>query len=88
MKSLPYFQQASKGGIRAVILCPTRELAAQTTRECKKLAKGNKFYIKLMTKELVRSADFSKDPCDVLISTPQRLRMAIRKKKLNLSRWG
>ena len=70
-----------------MILCPTRELAAQTTRECKKLSKGNKFYIKLMTKELVRSADFSKDPCDVLISTPQRLRMAIRKKKLNLSRW-
>ncbi|KAM5559866.1 DEAD-box ATP-dependent RNA helicase 57 [Rosa sericea] len=79
-------KHASKGGIRAVILCPTRELAAQTTRECKKLAKGNKFYIKLMTKELVRSADFSKDPCDILISTPQRLRMAIRKKKLNLSR--
>lgn len=87
MISLPYFQHTSKDGIRAVILCPTRELAAQTTRECKKLAKGNKFYIKLMTKELARNADFSKVPCDILISTPLRLRLAIRKKKVNLSRW-
>ncbi|KAM0910032.1 hypothetical protein ACQ4PT_014425 [Festuca glaucescens] len=29
----------SKGAVKAVILCPTRELAAQTTRECKKFAK-------------------------------------------------
>lgn len=79
-------KHTSKDGIRAVILCPTRELAAQTTRECKKLAKGNKFYIKLMTKELARNADFSKVPCDILISTPLRLRLAIRKKKVNLSR--
>ncbi|ONM60189.1 DEAD-box ATP-dependent RNA helicase 57 [Zea mays] len=42
----------SKGGVKAVILCPTRELAAQTVRECKKLVKGRKYYIKLMTKEL------------------------------------
>lgn len=74
-------KHASKDGVRAVILCPTRELAAQTTRECKKLAKGKKFYIKLMTKQLVKSADFSKLHCDILISTPFRLQFAIRKKK-------
>lgn len=79
-------KQASKDGIRAVILCPTRELAAQTTRECKKLAKGKKFYIKLTTKELARKGDFSKLPCDILISTPLRLSFAIRKRKLDLSR--
>lgn len=79
-------KQASKDGIRAVILCPTRELAAQTTRECKKLAKGKKFYIKLMTKEVARKGDFSKLPCDILISTPLRLSFAIRKRKLDLSR--
>ncbi|GAA0157842.1 RNA helicase [Lithospermum erythrorhizon] len=79
-------KHASKDGIRAVILCPTRELAAQTARECKKLAKRNKFYIKLMTKQLVKSADFSKLQCDILISTPYRVRAAVRKKKLNLSR--
>ncbi|XP_044500060.1 DEAD-box ATP-dependent RNA helicase 57 isoform X1 [Mangifera indica] len=79
-------KRTSKAGIRAVILCPTRELAAQTTRECKKLAKGKKFHIKLMKKELVRSADLSKFSCDILISTPLRLRLAIRKRKIDLSR--
>ncbi|KAI4349194.1 hypothetical protein L6164_009817 [Bauhinia variegata] len=73
-------------GIRAVIVCHTRELSAQTYRECKKLAKGKKFRIKLMTKQLSRNADFSKFPCDVLISTPLRLRRAIRRKKVDLSR--
>ncbi|KAL4351363.1 hypothetical protein GQ457_06G025920 [Hibiscus cannabinus] len=79
-------KHASTEGVRAVILCPTRELAAQTTRECKKLAEGNKFYIKLLTKKLIRSADLSKLRCDILISTPLRLRAAIKKKKLDLSR--
>jgi len=76
-----------KDGIRAVILCPTRELAAQTTRECKKLDEGKKFYIKLMTKELARRADFSKLRCDMLVSTPLRSEFAIRKRKLDLSRY-
>ncbi|GER57312.1 dead box ATP-dependent RNA helicase [Striga asiatica] len=79
-------QHASKDGVRAVILCPTRELAAQTARECKKLAKGKKFYIKLMTKQLAKGADFSKLPCDILISTPFRVQFAIRKRKLDLSK--
>ncbi|ESW29568.1 hypothetical protein PHAVU_002G080600 [Phaseolus vulgaris] len=75
-----------RGGIRAVILCHTRELSAQIFRECKKLAKRTKFRIKLMTKNLLRNADFSKFPCDILISTPLRLRLAIKKKKIDLSR--
>ncbi|KAL6958604.1 DEAD-box ATP-dependent RNA helicase 57 [Sarracenia purpurea var. burkii] len=79
-------KHASRDGIRAVILCPTRELAAQTARECKKLARGKKFYIKLMTKQIVKSADFSKLHCDILVSTPLRLQFAIRKRKLDLSR--
>ncbi|KAE8099539.1 hypothetical protein FH972_017514 [Carpinus fangiana] len=79
-------EHPSTNGIRALILCPTRELATQTTRESKKLAKGKKFRIKLMTRELLRSADLSKLPCDILISTPLRLRLAIRKKRLDLSR--
>ncbi|CAL9075853.1 unnamed protein product, partial [Musa textilis] len=49
-----------KNGVKAVVLCPTRELAAQTARECKKLVKGRKFYIKLMTKELSSCGDFEK----------------------------
>ncbi|KAM6593374.1 hypothetical protein CsatA_001077 [Cannabis sativa] len=77
---------ASKDGVGAVILCPTRELASQTIRECKKFAEGSKFCIKLMTKQLIRKADLSKFSCDILVSTPLRLKLAIRKKKLNLSR--
>ncbi|XP_045798801.1 DEAD-box ATP-dependent RNA helicase 57 [Trifolium pratense] len=76
----------AKGGVRAVIICHSRELSGQTYRECKKLAKGEKFRIKLMTKSLLRNADFSKFSCDILISTPLRLRLAIKKKKVDLSR--
>lgn len=80
-------QQTSKDGVRAVILCPTRELAAQTARECKKLTKRKEFHIKLMTKQLAKSADFSVLHCDILISTPFRLQYAINKRKLDLSRY-
>lgn len=79
-------KHTSKDGVRAVIISPTKELAAQTTRECRKLAKGKKFYIRLMTKQLAKSGDFSKLRCDVLISTPLRLQFATRKGKLDLSR--
>lgn len=65
---------------------PTRELASQTARECKKLAKGKKFYIRLMTKQLANTGEFSKLPCDILISTPLRLKSAVNKRKLDLSR--
>lgn len=74
-----------KDCIQAIILCPTRELATQTTRECKKLAKGKKFHIKLMTKELTKCGDFKKMPCDILISTPLRIEYAVKKRKLDLS---
>ncbi|XP_020576568.1 DEAD-box ATP-dependent RNA helicase 57 isoform X2 [Phalaenopsis equestris] len=73
-------------GVKGVIICPTRELAAQTTRECKKVAKGRKFHIKLMTKELSRCGDFAKIPCDILVSTPLRVDYAVRKGKLDLNR--
>ncbi|XP_072997982.1 DEAD-box ATP-dependent RNA helicase 57 isoform X2 [Typha latifolia] len=83
---LTKLKPGSKDGVKTLILCPTRELAAQTTRECKKLAKGRKFYIKLMTKELSRCGDFEKMPCDVLVSTPLRLEYAMRNRKLDLCR--
>ncbi|KAL5546207.1 hypothetical protein UlMin_005894 [Ulmus minor] len=79
-------KRASKDGIRALILCPTRELAIQTTRECKKLAQGSKFRIKLMSRGIVKKKDLSKWSCDILISTTFRLKIAVRKKHLDLSR--
>ncbi|GJU77950.1 DEAD-box ATP-dependent RNA helicase 57 [Tanacetum coccineum] len=86
MTSSQIIQRASKDGVRAVILCPTQELASQTYRECKKLAKGKKFYIKLMTKQLSNTAEFAKFSCDVLISTPLHLKSSVTKRKLDLSR--
>uniref|UniRef100_A0ACD5WPV3 Uncharacterized protein n=1 Tax=Avena sativa TaxID=4498 RepID=A0ACD5WPV3_AVESA len=76
----------SKGAVKAVILCPTRELAAQTTRECKKFAKGRKFSIKLVTKDLSQDGNFKDMHCDILVSTPLRLNHAIQKRDLDLSR--
>lgn len=70
-----------------MILCPTRELAAQTVRECKKLIKGRKYYIKLMTKELSKSGNFKDMHCDILVSTPLRLDHAVKKRDLDLSRY-
>ncbi|MCO5572701.1 hypothetical protein L7F22_026460 [Adiantum nelumboides] len=72
-------------GIRAMILCPTRELAKQITMECKSLAKGRKFRIRLMTKALSRCADFRTLPCDVLVSTPLRLDYVINQSRIDLS---
>ncbi|KAI5055385.1 hypothetical protein GOP47_0028906 [Adiantum capillus-veneris] len=74
-----------KNGIRAVILCPTRQLAKQITMECKSLAKGRKFRIRLMTKPLSRCADFRTLPCDVLVSTPLRLDYVINQSRIDLS---
>ncbi|KAG0484331.1 hypothetical protein HPP92_008410 [Vanilla planifolia] len=79
-------KRGAKDGVKGLILCPTRELAAQITRECKKLVKGKKFYIKLMTKELCRNGDFETLKCDILISTPLRIHFAVSKRKLDLSR--
>ncbi|VFQ94850.1 unnamed protein product [Cuscuta campestris] len=78
-------KHTSKDGVQAVILCPTRELAAQTARECKKLAR-KEFHVKLMTKQFTKTADFSALHCDILISTPFRLQSAIKKRNLDLSR--
>lgn len=75
-----------KGGVRAVIICHSHELSGQTYRECKKFAKEEKFRIKLMTKHLLEGSDFSKFPCDILISTPFRFHLATQRKKLDLSR--
>ncbi|CAM6006960.1 unnamed protein product [Sphagnum balticum] len=76
----------SKDGVRAVILCPTRELALQTTRELKKLIVGKKFRVRVMTKALARCSDFSKLPCDILVSTPLRLDALLKESKIDLGR--
>ncbi|XP_024386499.1 DEAD-box ATP-dependent RNA helicase 57 [Physcomitrium patens] len=76
----------SKEGLRALVLCPTRELALQTTRELKKLTVGTKFRVRVMTKALALCNDFSNLPCDILVSTPLRLDALLKGSKIDLSK--
>lgn len=80
------FQVPSKEGLRALVLCPTRELALQTTRELKKLTVGTKFRVRVMTKALALCNDFSNLPCDILVSTPLRLDALLKGSKIDLSK--
>lgn len=50
---MPIIQQLKgpqKQGFRALILCPTRELASQTQRECVRLSEGRGFRIHIISK--------------------------------------
>lgn len=63
-------------GFRAVILCPTRELAKQTQRECFRLVEG--IGLKVHTLNKVNHAEAKYGPnsnqqFDILITTPNRI---------------
>lgn len=63
-------------GFRAVILCPTRELAKQTQRECIRLTEGIGFRIHIINK--INQAEDKYGPkssgkYDILITTPNRV---------------
>lgn len=65
-----------KEGFRALILCPTRELAKQTQRECLRLTEGIDFRIHIISK--VKQAELkygskSSKKYDILITTPNRV---------------
>ena len=83
---LCFIQMPSKEGLRALVLCPTRELALQTTRELKKLTAGTKFRVRVMTKALASCNDSSKLPCDILVSPPLRLGVLLKQSKIDLSK--
>ncbi|KAL3285424.1 hypothetical protein HHI36_019526 [Cryptolaemus montrouzieri] len=76
---VPIIQQLKgpqKQGFRAVILCPTRELAKQTQRECVKLSEGRNFRIHIISKikrALEQYGPNSNNKYDILITTPKRL---------------
>lgn len=63
-------------GFRALILCPTRELAKQTQRECHRYT--DELGLKIHTINKVNQAEAlyganSKHNFDILITTPQRI---------------
>lgn len=65
-----------KEGFRALILCPTRELAKQTQRECMRLTDGIDFRIHIISKVKQAELKYGKESSkkyDILITTPNRV---------------
>jgi hypothetical protein len=67
-------------GVRGVILAPTRELAAQISRETKRLAANTGLVVTLLEDH----DDATFDTSDILVSTPLRLAALIRSSKRRL----
>ncbi len=72
------------GGVRALVVSPTRELATQTRRVFSLLSPGRRLRAAVLTKAAAAGADFTS--LDVLISTPLRLGHLLSSKKIDLSR--
>ncbi|CAE6344328.1 unnamed protein product [Rhizoctonia solani] len=73
-------------GVRAVIVSPTRELAAQIYNECLKLAEGRKWRIVLYGKATgsTLAQPEVRDKVDIVVTTPLRLVDSLQKSLINL----
>eukprot|EP01034_Spumella_vulgaris_P021361 gene21360-27391_t len=81
----------SGGGIRALLLAPTKELAEQIYREASRLIVGRKIKICQLKKSLATHAIAKQDKTafnkyDLLVSTPLRLLSLVRAGAIDLSR--
>ncbi|XP_014285861.1 probable ATP-dependent RNA helicase DDX52 [Halyomorpha halys] len=83
---LSSLKKPSRKGFRALILCPTRELARQTFRECVRLTEktGMKPHIITKVKQDKFGPNFSMK-FDILISTPNRLIYLLKQENQILS---
>jgi len=72
------------GGVRAVVLSPTRELAAQTLRQLRRLSPGRRLRGAVLTKAAAAGADFS--ALDILVATPLRLGGLLASGRISLAR--
>nr|CAI5827021.1 unnamed protein product [Callosobruchus analis] len=71
-----HLKHPERKGFRALILCPTRELAQQTQRECIRLSEGRGLRIHVISKikkALAQYGSTSSHKFDILITTPNRL---------------
>lgn len=77
----------TSGGVRAVILAPTRELAHQIYNESLKLAQGRKWKIVLFSKATANNLHEKsvRDKVDIIISTPLRLVAALQQSTVELA---
>ncbi|XP_059618720.1 LOW QUALITY PROTEIN: DEAD box protein 52 homolog [Phlebotomus argentipes] len=77
-----------KEGFRALIVCPTRELARQILRECSRLCEGINFKLHLITKTQKPEENYSPEKTkrfDILISTPNRICFLLQENLLDLA---
>lgn len=84
-----HLSQPNKGGrgLKAVVVCPTRELATQISEQLDKLCQGKKLksYILTRTSEGAMKQDpQSRKKYDILITTPLRLVHAIEQEEVDL----
>ena len=73
---LSLLERPQRVGFRALVLTPTRELAAQIYREFVRLSRGVKFRIHLLTKSSSAGQVYSPagaQRLDILVATPKRL---------------
>lgn len=84
--TLGILAQHSSEGVRAILLSPTKELAAQIHREATRLAEGGGMKIALLSKAQVAGAALGLGRSDIIVSTPMRLVAAIRASAVSLSR--
>jgi ATP-dependent RNA helicase DDX52/ROK1 len=78
----------ARGGFRAVIVSPTRELSKQTEREFHRLAEGKAWRIFCLSRSLQEKVDWANDKknaLDVLIATPDRLVTLIESGRVDLA---
>ncbi|KDQ11156.1 hypothetical protein BOTBODRAFT_35695 [Botryobasidium botryosum FD-172 SS1] len=77
----------SGSGIRALILSPTQELAAQIYNECLKLAQGRKWKVVLYSKATgaTLAQKDVRDKVDIVVSTPLRLVAALQEGTIELN---
>ncbi|XP_044269434.1 probable ATP-dependent RNA helicase DDX52 isoform X2 [Tribolium madens] len=77
-----------KEGFRALVLCPTRELAKQTQRECIRLSEGKGFHVHVISKinkALTQYGPNSSKKFDILITTPNRVCFLLKQDQAALS---
>ncbi|XP_022701866.1 probable ATP-dependent RNA helicase DDX52 isoform X2 [Varroa jacobsoni] len=82
-------REPSTEGFRAIIVCPTRELAKQTYSEAMRLAEGSGLRIYVLSKTSNAQRRFSSKmyaSLDIMVTTPNRLVWILRETDLSLAR--